>query len=524
MLESEQYTKYYDLIELGFAILKNGEFGKAEATFEEVLDNYSECALAYMGKLFVHYKVKTSRELADLIIAQYFQKTDSVRVIDYDVTVVVNSNCEWASQDVKNRIIAAFSEYNTVFYNCAIDSMKEYDANHDYMYAFCALDDSDDGVASMYYKQFLQYATNEEKAQFDVLGIIGKYVESELEEETAELERRKALYSKENLLTILERIKTQYGDIKDNNSDVNEAYMRAVAEYEAQVNVYNQMIAEYEKSLASLTGLFKGKIRSEINQQIEAISAKRDNLIRPTMADAAVNTNLDEMINIELRKAGVEIDDRKVVVLGSYNGEPIEWIVLDSIGNEALLISKKVLAAAPYNACYNEDRGTRWEESTIRQWLNNDFIAQALADYENKIKISRVIADKSPEFGTESGNDTEDKVFLLSIEEAKKYFNIAKYDAQELSDVHYIGYATGFATEMEIKANDTSLWCYGCDDDDECEDTDADYGSCCWWLRTPGESNGYAACIANAGYVDYEGYHVSSNHIGVRPAMWISLE
>lgn len=374
MLESEQYTKYYDLIELGFAILKNGEFGKAEATFEEVLDNYSECALAYMGKLFVHYKVKTSRELADLIIAQYFQKTDSVRVIDYDVTVVVNSNCEWASQDVKNRIIAAFSEYNTVFYNCAIDSMKEYDANHDYMYAFCALDDSDDGVASMYYKQFLQYATNEEKAQFDVLGIIGKYVESELEEETAELERRKALYSKENLLTILERIKTQYGDIKDNNSDVNEAYMRAVA------------------------------------------------------------------------------------------------------------------------------------------------------DYENKIKISRVIADKSPEFGTESGNDTEDKVFLLSIEEAKKYFNIAKYDAQELSDVHYIGYATGFATEMEIKANDTSLWWYGCDDDDECEDTDADYGSCCWWLRTPGESNGYAACIANAGYVDYEGYHVSSNHIGVRPAMWISLE
>lgn len=67
--------------------------------------------------------------------------------------------------------------------------------------------------------------------------------------------------------------------------------------------------------------------------------------------------------------------------------------------------------------------GTTWETCTLRQWLNNNFFNAAFSGYERAmIPTVTVSADENPEYSTDHGNATQDRVFLLSIDEANKYF------------------------------------------------------------------------------------------------------
>ena len=104
---------------------------------------------------------------------------------------------------------------------------------------------------------------------------------------------------------------------------------------------------------------------------------------------------------------------------------PIEWEVLANDGKKALLITKYGIDNVKYN---EEDEDTTWETSSIRQWLNGTFINIAFNPLEqSKILATTVItADNVGEsfdkkYHTKGGNDTTDKIFLLSLEEAKKY-------------------------------------------------------------------------------------------------------
>lgn len=112
--------------------------------------------------------------------------------------------------------------------------------------------------------------------------------------------------------------------------------------------------------------------------------------------------------------------------LGHYsqnNGdvkEPIEWLVLDVSGDEALLISRYGLDCKQY---HSENVETTWEECDLRKWLNNDFLEVAFSDEERKkIKVSNLKNNDNSEFENCGGNSTEDQVFCLSIAEAKQYF------------------------------------------------------------------------------------------------------
>ena len=56
---------------------------------------------------------------------------------------------------------------------------------------------------------------------------------------------------------------------------------------------------------------------------------------------------------------------------GSYQGEPVEWRVLDKKDGEILLLSEYGLDILPF-----DDSGSGsiiWENSSIRNWLNNEF-------------------------------------------------------------------------------------------------------------------------------------------------------
>ena len=194
----------------------------------------------------------------------------------------------------------------------------------------------------------------------------------------------------------------------------------------------------------------------------------------------------------------------------SNGKEAIEWTVLDKDGMSLLLISKQALDCQQYNTSYTD---VTWESCSLRKWMNGTFLNKAFnAEEQAQIQNTTVSADKNPEYNTNPGNATTDKVFLLSINEVEKYFN--SDEARKCAPTAYAK-AQGAYTSDSYK-------------------TASGAATCWWWLRSPGLSQYSAASVRYDGSVNYRGYDVGSVNYGgdyvdgdsdaVRPALWINLD
>ena len=103
---------------------------------------------------------------------------------------------------------------------------------------------------------------------------------------------------------------------------------------------------------------------------------------------------------------------------GTYQGEEIEWRVIDADdeNGKVLLLSEYGLDAKPYNDEFSFV--IKWEDCTLRKWLNGDFHDAAFSQNEQAhiAETQNENAD-NPNQGIEGGNDTTDKVFVLSFDE-----------------------------------------------------------------------------------------------------------
>lgn len=152
----------------------------------------------------------------------------------------------------------------------------------------------------------------------------------------------------------------------------------------------------------------------------------------------------------------------RVVSFGKY-----EWYVIATNSDGCTLLCKDIVEKRAYNT-YNES--ITWEECTLREYLNSTFY-NTFSD-EEKAMIQEV-TNKNPdnaESNTKGGNDTKDKIYLLSIDEA----NALSTDIRNASDR--------------------------------------------WWLRSPGDISNYAAEVSSDGGVNTRGIHVHDEN-GVRPAL-----
>ena len=119
-----------------------------------------------------------------------------------------------------------------------------------------------------------------------------------------------------------------------------------------------------------------------------------------------------------------------IVQFGKYpqgsKGEiaPIEWLVLDKQKNSLLLISRYGLEIKPYN---DESKNITWAECSLRKWLNDDFYQNAFNN-EQRILIAKtnVMAERNPEYDTNPGEDAADHMFLLNIQEVRRFFKNEK--------------------------------------------------------------------------------------------------
>lgn len=177
--------------------------------------------------------------------------------------------------------------------------------------------------------------------------------------------------------------------------------------------------------------------------------------------------------------------------------EPIEWLVLDvEKGKTVLLISKYALDCKQY---HKRNIPITWENSDLRKWLNEEFINNAFSEEEKeKIQLSEVINNtyiRGGRSGVWGENNTEDKLFLLSIDEALKYYN---------SNEKRQCKPTQFAVKNNGSKHEVS-------------------GICNWWLRSPGEYKSSATRVFD-GEICRCITSVDLDNTCVRPALWVNLE
>lgn len=199
------------------------------------------------------------------------------------------------------------------------------------------------------------------------------------------------------------------------------------------------------------------------------------------------------------------LDSNSLVTFGRYeqdnntdNGaEPIEWIVLETNGNKVLLLSRYVL---DWKQIKESGKNYTWETSTLRSWLNQEFLEAAFSNLEKKL-ISRNYVDNSygqgiPGINVYGGGNTSDSSFILSYAEAQRFFP---------TDEDRTAMQTEFAKSQGVSKEDF----------------------CRWWLRSPGcifgNNNLNGACMINSNG-RFGTFATATTLQGVRPAIWIDLD
>ena len=191
--------------------------------------------------------------------------------------------------------------------------------------------------------------------------------------------------------------------------------------------------------------------------------------------------------------------------------EPVKWRVLNVSGSDALLLADVNLDCRPYHDSYDY---VTWEECSLREWLNKDFLNAAFNAQEklavktvtNKTGISP-FANFTMSYG---GNDTEDRVFCLSWDDL-------------VNPMYGFPESTGTAKARTARNSD-----YTEEKGVLVAKASGYEGNSWWWLRTPGYYNKCACFISHDGAfptfsTESGGVAVTSGYPGVRPALHINL-
>lgn len=222
-----------------------------------------------------------------------------------------------------------------------------------------------------------------------------------------------------------------------------------------------------------------------------------------------------------------DVDDFESIKLGKYkqsynsknndwNEDPIEWIILekDKKNKRALILSKYILDCRT-QFYKSGEKNTTWEKSNMRNYLNGKFYDNVFTEEEkNKILEVTLVNDDNVDYLTIGGEDTVDKVFLLSISEAKKYLSPSE-NVDNMNQLVRAG-----ATKGTAYAEHRLLGKFHNDKFNDYEDWQLENGF--YYLRSPGCMQNRIASVEPSATISTSGS--GGGHKGIRPAMWIEYE
>ena len=196
-----------------------------------------------------------------------------------------------------------------------------------------------------------------------------------------------------------------------------------------------------------------------------------------------------------------------VIEFGDWN-----WRVLDVQDGKLLIITEQIINTDSYNT---ERTSITWEKCTLRKYLNGEFYAKFSKEEQGLIAETRISNPDNMwyEYG-KGGNNTIDKVFLLSLEEVLRYFgdsgdyvnkNRNKQEGYYPKD-KWVPSAIGVGFSDAYDNNRMAMY--------ENEPHS-------WWLRSPGGLDDRAAMISEGGAVFVNGMFVADGVVGIRPVLWM---
>lgn len=195
------------------------------------------------------------------------------------------------------------------------------------------------------------------------------------------------------------------------------------------------------------------------------------------------------------------------ISFGSY-----EWRVLEVQNNTALIITEYIIEQRAYHNAYKD---ITWADCSLRKYLNSEFYDRFTAAEKSRIIP---VLNKNPDnqwYGTKGGRDTQDSIFLLSIEET-----VCRYFGDSSSKLYSPGKNQRYWFERKDKNNSKRI----------ARLESRKEGSWWWWLRSPGRVSIKAVYIHGDGNIGIQGNNILKGNIsdgeckgGVRPALWLKF-
>ena len=517
--------------------LEDGNWQEADEYCERVLDSDPENAQAYLYKLMAKMEVRKTEDLRNQ--AQPFDSEDmyrkTVRFADEELKNTLEEyNAYIKDRNEKKRIESIYKKAiydmgyarDEISYKIIIEDLDEIPGYKDAdekkkeceeKAEECRLESLYNSAAEL---QTVQSEDNQLRAakQFEELGTYKDSAERvqqcrdkaeeirteeeriKAEREKAEKERKAKAKKKKIVLIIISSVVAVcavlaliYGIVIVPSIKYNEAL--ALVESKN----YDEAIAIFEEL---------GDYSDSADKIPETKYKKAENLVSNKEFDTAIEifNELGEYQNCKKRIEEIKFDNPYLYEMGekmqignymqnnSTYKSPITWAVLAKEDNKILLITDKVIECKQYSESENI---STWDESSIRTWLNDKFLNEAFTPEEqDKILITYVSADENPRFDVYQGASTQDKIFILSINEAEKYFNSPKERLCEPTD--YVLAKRPYISNVD------------------------GVNSCHWWLRTHGKFDGSSTYVTSTGYTYELGDGVTADQYCIRPAMWIS--
>ncbi|GAB4044337.1 DUF6273 domain-containing protein [Spirosoma jeollabukense] len=181
---------------------------------------------------------------------------------------------------------------------------------------------------------------------------------------------------------------------------------------------------------------------------------------------------------------------------------PYRWQVLAiEDDSRALIITQDIVELRWYHTKFVD---ITWAGCAVRQYLNQELYHTFSQDEQARIiEVTNPNVD-NPWFNTTGGQDTTDRLFLLSLEEVCQYFG---------------------DSSAKLRNKGEQAWSI---DDENNRKRQANYGTDYhgWRLRSPGYYGRTGASINKNGHVYVRGNGVFGSPKdggGIRPALWLRL-
>lgn len=430
------------LLDRGYMALEDSDWDKADDFFEQVLNQDAKNAKAYLGKLMAEMQVKTQEGLKDC--AELFEDRSNyqktIRFADAKLTAFLTD----VIQFIKNRNEATTREeiYNRASNSMNLNNERGYIEAAQWFGNISGYKDADTlaiecrdkavvARKERIYKRACEVLIDDRVLVFKIFDTNIKAYEEAINdfqslEDYKDSQERILLCQKK-----IEEMKTQLE--KDKLEKEQKAEQERIADEERRKR--NKKIAIIIAAIVAvciaLIIVFNMVILPNNKYEKANSLAKKEQYEAAYLLFDELNDYKDSATqakNLMPKYIFEKTDVGDIIRFGLYeqdnyssNGkEEIEWQVLEKKNDKFFLISKNILDCVSF---HNDSNLVTWKNSYIRSWLNGYFIETAFNQSQQDYIDNTVIKHKSSEeYDLKEIPDTNDKIFLLHIDEINKYF------------------------------------------------------------------------------------------------------